>query len=164
MSTFDQAYAFTLGIEKNVITADPQDPGGLTNAGISQVANPDLDVTSLTDDQKRQTYKERYWDKVHGDELPPALAVALFDTAVNQGPGTAVKILQETIGLKPDGLIGPVTIRVAQTGVEAVLKEFFVLRTISYTTDLQFYRLGHGWTRRAFDCYDFAKTFLKGNV
>jgi len=47
-----------------------------------------------------QFYKQNFWDKVHGDEIPDQLiAEELFDTAVNMGVGRAAEFLQKALNV-----------------------------------------------------------------
>ena len=73
------------------VTNDPDDPGGLTKYGLSQKYNPDLDIATLTEAQAKEIYKERYWDKVNGDELPYPYDLIVADTAVNLGVHLALR-------------------------------------------------------------------------
>lgn len=94
---FGKAVNRTLGFEGGYTV----DNGGPTNFGISQRANPDVDVKNLTRDQAVQLYKSRYWDAIGGDQLAaqnPALASIAFDTAVNAGVGTAKSLLAQSGG------------------------------------------------------------------
>lgn len=43
-------------------------------------------------------YRRDYWDAARCGQLPPFLAVAVFEKAVNQGVRTAVMMLQEALG------------------------------------------------------------------
>ena len=58
-------------------------------------------------------YLDRYWHAVRASELPPALALLVFDTAVNQGPREAAKLLQRVLKLRDDGVVGPKTLAAA---------------------------------------------------
>lgn len=71
---------------------------GPTNFGINSRANPDVDVRSLTPERAQQLYKERYWDAIGADSLPPELQNAAFDAAVNMGPGKARELLAASGG------------------------------------------------------------------
>ena len=53
MTDFDLAINYVLENEGGVVD-DPNDPGGLTNFGISQKQYPDLDIRDLTRDQAEQ--------------------------------------------------------------------------------------------------------------
>jgi lysozyme family protein len=72
--------------------------GAPANFGINQKANPDIDVKNLTKDKAVQLYKERYWDAIGGDSLPPAIQGTAMDAAVNQGPGNAKKWVEQSGG------------------------------------------------------------------
>ncbi len=90
------------------------DQGGLTRWGISQRAYPDLDISALTRVQAEALYLRDYWMPIHGDSLPPALALVVFDAAVNMGPAQAVRILQARLRVHEDGVMGPETISAAR--------------------------------------------------
>lgn len=75
------------------------DRGGLTKYGISQNANPDIDVANLTQQEAIDIYQERYWDQIDGiEDMSQAQALVAFDTAVNHGVGYANKLVAETNG------------------------------------------------------------------
>jgi hypothetical protein len=60
-----------------------------------------LDIRALTMDEAISIYHRDYWLPISGDDLPPALAIATFDCAVNQGVTKAKRILQ--LALKRHG-------------------------------------------------------------
>lgn len=72
--------------------------GAPVNFGINQGANPDVDVKNLTKDGAAKIYKDRYWDKIKGDTLPPELQGTAMDAAVNQGPTNAAKWIKDSGG------------------------------------------------------------------
>jgi lysozyme family protein len=74
---------------------DPHDPGGYTRFGIAQRHHPDVDVRRLTRDGAEALYWSRYWSACRCSDLPPAVAIALFDTAVNVGVSRAIDLLQQ---------------------------------------------------------------------
>jgi lysozyme family protein len=92
------------------ITNNPTDPGGLTKWGISQKAYPALNIRAITEDQAFQIYQDDYWEKMRCDAFRPCAALMLFDAAVNQGVGGAIRMAQATAGTMTDGLMGPQTI------------------------------------------------------
>lgn len=96
---FESAVDFTLRHEGGYKAADSN--GKPVNFGINQAANPDVDVKNLTRDGAKAIYKQRYWDKIGGDQLAaqnPALATAAFDTAVIAGVGRAKEFLAQAGG------------------------------------------------------------------
>ena len=95
-STFESILPRVMKIEKGIVENDAGK--GLTNDGINQTANPDLDVRNLTHEQKVKVYRERYWNAIGGDSLPPEIRAVAFDAAVNHGPSKANKMLAESGG------------------------------------------------------------------
>lgn len=74
------------------------DGNGPVNFGINQAANPDINVKNLTKEGAAKIYKERYWDKIGGENLSPGVALMAMDAAVNQGVPFANRILRESGG------------------------------------------------------------------
>src|SRR5688500_461781 len=73
------------------------DPGGTTKWGFAQRYNPDIDVTTLTEEQAYWRFHERYWEKVRASEMPWPLALAVVDYSFNTGVLKAVKTLQKSL-------------------------------------------------------------------
>jgi hypothetical protein len=96
-SNFDQAVEFVLERE-GLLSNHANDRGGLTKYGISQKANPDVDVANLTRSDAIAIYKDRYWDSIGADNMNMATALVAFDASVNHGVGTAKNMLNETNG------------------------------------------------------------------
>lgn len=109
MASFERAVSFILSHE-GAETDDPDDEGGPTRFGLSQRANPDLDIAALTREQAIEVYRARYWSKIRGDALPEALGLAMLDYSVLQGTPTAVRSLQAILGVHVDGKLGPQTL------------------------------------------------------
>lgn len=82
--------------------------------GISAMSYPTLDIFNLTLDDAQAIYWHDYWTPIHGDELPPALALLAFDAAVNSGVGNAIHWLQSALVVKIDGKIGDITLAAAR--------------------------------------------------
>ncbi len=130
-SAWKKGIDFVLSYEGGLVD-NPADPGGLTNFGISSRSYPSVDIRNLTRDGAAEIYKRDYWDAVHGDELPGPLAIAVFDCAVNQGAGTARRLLQISLGVDADGIIGPRTVKAAhEGGIDAVVR-FLAKRAVRY--------------------------------
>lgn len=130
---------------------DPRDPGGLTRYGISQRAFPAEDIRNLNIERARQLYRIHYWDAIRGDELPWGYALAMFDCAVNQGTWVAVKLMQRSLGITDDGVLGPITLRtLLATNVIDVLPEYMDRRLKRYSETPNYDRFGRGWRKRLF--------------
>lgn len=129
------------------VTDDVDDPGGLTKWGISKRSYPDLDIRNLTREQAVDIYHRDFWLPVRADELPQALALAVFDCAVNQGVAVAGKLLQRACDVPQDGRIGPVTVRASRR--PDALARFTAARVIRYFGTRNFDKFGFGWITRA---------------
>lgn len=134
-----------------VFTEDPDDPGGATKFGISQRAYPKINVRALTEDMAIQLYRADYWSKIRGDEIhSQAVAEAVFDAAVNQGPGTAARWLQEIAGVGQDGILGPVSLAAINSLPEVeTLAQFRIKRIERYCEGNPKYL--RGWILRALE-------------
>lgn len=144
--TFDQAVAFVLDVEKEW-SWDQR--GGLTRWGIASKAHPDVDVQTLTREGAIAIYQQRYWNLCRCDELPGALAPALFDGAVQHGPLPAIKLLQAALGVEVDGLLGPKTLAAAHARPWApVLVDLLARRIRLYASLTDWGSNGLGWSRR----------------
>ncbi|ESW82861.1 glycoside hydrolase family 108 protein [Mesorhizobium sp. M1060] len=98
---------------------NPADRGGATMKGVTLAnfrryvkadATKD-DLRHITDAQVATVYRRFYWDAAAGAELPGGVDYAVFDFAVNSGPGRAAKYLQAAVGTAQDGRIGPPTLK-----------------------------------------------------
>lgn len=98
---------------KPIAENDPDDSGGLTKFGIDQRSHPNVDICSLTREAAAAIYHRDYWLSVRAHELPLSIGEIVFDIAVNNGKWRAIRWLQEAVGAKADGFIGPKTLRAA---------------------------------------------------
>ena len=135
----------------------PADPGGMTNLGVTKKVweewvGHEVDektMRGLTPEIVGPMYKAKYWDKVKGDDLPSGVDYAVFDAAVNSGPGRAAKWLQSCVGVEPDGGIGPKTLAAVLSFDPADLVEDYAKRRLSFLMDLPHWgTFGKGWGRR----------------
>ena len=152
---FDYGIVFLLQMEGGY-AEDLGDGAGETHWGVTKRSYPDLDIRALTVDQARAIYQRDFYEALHLDLLPAPLAVAMLDTAANHGPATAVKLLQEALGVPVDGTIGPVTAAAAKAQPKA-LKALCVARLLRYSQNAQFARFGRAWANRVLDCYLYAR-------
>lgn len=145
--TFDLALAEILKHE-GIYVHDSRDPGGETKYGISKRAFPDLDIKSLTVADAAAIYRREYWNPICGDALPPALALCVFDTAVNMGVRQATILLQRAVGVKDDGAFGPRTLEAARRSGSNDLDDFMARRAKRYAELPTVNTFGRGWYRR----------------
>lgn len=100
----------------------PSDPGGATMKGVTlrtyaawrklhgQPEPTKADLKVISDDEVSAIFKAQYWDAARCDLLPLGVDYAVFDFAINSGPGRAVMELQKIVGEKADGIIGTRTL------------------------------------------------------
>jgi lysozyme family protein len=129
-------------------TNDPKDAGGETKYGISKRAYPELDIANLTEQQARDIYARDYWAACKCSELPPSVALCVFDAAVNQGAAYARRTLQEVLKVPVDGKIGAVTISKAAIDPAGTATKFQAARIQRYQNTKGFDRFGFGWIMR----------------
>jgi len=167
--TFAAAYAFVRRWEGGLVD-HPNDPGGLTKWGVTLRAiiakgldfNNDgvvnrKDILDMTPEQASQVYRADYWDACQCNELPYAIGLPVFDSAVNQGPGRAKTLLQKALGTAVDGIIGPVTVEATWAhDREILLRDFMARRAMHYSSLANMVHFGLGWFRRLFDCHRVA--------
>lgn len=161
-TAFERAFRIVIG-EEGGLSLTPADPGNWTGGvvgqgvlrgtkyGIAASSHPDLNIPGLTLQDAQAIYKREYWDAVRGDELPPTLALLVFDAAVNCGPGRARKWLQAAVGVTQDGIIGPATLAAVQAHQgrgAAVCAELMVERWMYHTSLPTWHTFGLGWARR----------------
>lgn len=113
---------------------DPQDPGGVTNFGISKRSYPDLDIPNLSRAQAGSIYQRDFWTPTMAAQSDQRLANTMLDCRVNQGPAAEGALFKPGIAL--------IDFQVAR-----LLR--YVSRVAQDPTQLKF--LG-GWFRRTLDC------------
>lgn len=162
MTVFEQAFHIVVGNEGG-FSANQSDPGNWTGGkcgvgqckgtkyGISAATYPTLDIAGLSLTDARAIYRRDYWDRISGDELPPSLALLVFDAAVNSGVSRAVHWLQSAVHVKMDGVIGRETIGAvkASAGKGAVVLAEYQAQRLNFLASLATWRtFGLGWARR----------------
>ena len=145
----------------------PLDPGGMTNLGVTKIVweewvGHDVDekqMRALTPELVAPLYKKKYWDKVCGDELPTGVDLAVFDMAVNSGPGRAAKMLQKVLGVTQDGAIGPKTLlKAASIDSEKLVVDYNAERLAFLMALPRWDTFGKGWGRRVAEVTKEAST------
>lgn len=133
------------------------DPGGATNLGITiatlsawegrKVSK--AEVKALTKAKATDIYRENYWNKISGDDLPAGVDYAVFDFAINSGPARAVKMLQKVVGVDQDGIIGAKTLAAVRSmSADRVINELCDARLTWLKGLGTFATFGKGWTSR----------------
>ena len=168
LSNFPAALALVLQSEGGFVN-HRNDPGGMTNLGVTrnvwrEWVNRDVDeaeMRSLTPELVTPLYKARYWDACHCSDLQRGVDYAVFDAAVNMGPGRAAKLLQTALEVKADGIIGRATIAAATAADPVELLEAFSLGKEAFYQSLPtFSTFGKGWLNRVAHVQDAAEQMI----
>ena len=172
MSNFNKCLNLVLHHEGGYVN-HPKDPGGMTNMGITKrvyeewigYAVSEHTMQNLTEEDVGPIYRKNYWDRLKCDELPQGLDLCLFDFGVNAGTGRAAKYLQTLVGTKPDGGIGPMTLKavseyVEKHGLAKAIDNYQEARQAYYEKLSTFDTFGRGWTRRVDETTQLAKTMI----
>ena len=149
----------------------PQDPGGMTNLGVTkrvweEWVGHEVDekqMRALTPEAVAPLYKRKYWDAVRADDLVAGVDYVVFDVAVNSGPGRAVKFLQSAVGVTADGGFGPATLAAVKKVEEdpARLIELYCAKRLEFLQSLKtFETFGKGWSRRVAEVKEKALKML----
>lgn len=149
--SFDKAFEHVVGVEGGYVN-HPNDPGGETIYGITRRDHPQAWANGRpTIDQAKAIYRDQYWRPVKADDLPWPLAMFVFDAAVNQGVGTATRLLQKTLGVAQDGIIGNNTLAAIRRSNPVELCALYLAdRALRYTGTRNFDVFGRGWLKRLF--------------
>jgi lysozyme family protein len=153
---FDKCLALLLAHEGGFVN-HPQDPGGMTNLGVTKRVWEEWTGHEVDEKQMRALtpalvaplYKRKYWDAIRGDELVSGVDYAVFDVAVNSGAGRAIKFLQSCVGVTVDGGFGPRTLDAVNKQDPERLIELYCAKRLEFLQALKtFETFGKGWSRR----------------
>jgi lysozyme family protein len=170
-ANFETCLALMLAHEGGFVN-HPQDPGGMTNLGVTkrvweEWTGHEVDekqMRALTPELVAPLYKRKYWDAVRADDvLVDGVDYCVFDVAVNSGPGRAIKFLQSCVGVTADGGFGPATMAAVTKAQEdpARLIEMYCARRLEFLQSLKtFETFGKGWSRRVQEVKDKALKML----
>jgi lysozyme family protein len=154
---------------------DPDDPGGRTNKGVTQATYSAWrhskgkgvrDVYNMGEDECAAIYKERYWDGIRGDELPPGVDYVVFDGAVNSGCSQSVKWLQRAVGARDDGQLGLMTMdKVMDESDHDVLVAKICDQRMAFLKRLKHWpKYKNGWTTRVLNVKAVGQAWAMGSV
>lgn len=152
----------------------PQDPGKMTNLGVTRkvwerwqgYSVSESDMRSLTPERVAPLYRAQYWNALKCDDLPPPVALCVFDFGVNAGVSRAARLLQQCVGSPMDGQIGKQTIAkvdafIAERGVPELVRVYQNARRGYYKKLHHFDTFGRGWLRRVDDVETQALRMIK---
>ena len=159
LENFDLAIGHTLKEEGGFVN-HPQDPGGMTNLGVTKRVWEEWVGHEVSEKEMRDLkpadvvplYQRKYWNATRCSDLPSGIDLCVFDTAVNSGPGRAIKLLQGCLGVATDGAIGNNTFAaIAQFKNQSLIdlingycdaRQAFLAGLPTFST------FGKGWTAR----------------
>lgn len=137
----------------------PDDPGGMTNLGVTAavwalwVGHPvnEKQMRALTINAVAPLYKRKYWDACKCDDFVSGLDYCVFDLAVNSGVGRAIKLLQSCVGATPDGDYGSITnalVKEAEKEPAKLIEAYCFVRLEFLKTLKTWPVFGKGWENR----------------
>lgn len=154
-------------IHEGGFVCNPHDPGGATNQGVTQAVYdnwrssrglPTRTVREIERAEVETIYRDLYWNRVRGDDLPAGVDYAVFDFAFNSGVSRAARFLQQAVGAVPDGAIGPVTLALVKAQPVVPLIDSLCDLRLNFLQSLHTFRFfGRGWTRRVAEVRERAK-------
>ena len=109
-----------------------------TNGGITALDVPlGTDIEHMTEEFKIDYYRcGTYWKPLYSQITSQVVANKIFDIGVLFGVGTAVRLLQEVVGLTPDGLFGPETLSAVNAEHDMTLLPAFKSRLHQHVKDV----------------------------
>lgn len=144
---FDQAFDRLISHEGGY-SNNKNDPGGETKYGISKRSYPALNIKDLTREMAKAIYLKDFWLPL-GEDAHPAIKYQAFDFAVNSGIQTAIRKLQQAIGVADDGHFGPISRATLNAMPASTVLFLYNDKRIEFYTSLStFPTFGKGWMRR----------------
>jgi len=156
-------YLKVILLHEGGLSNHPKDKGLITKYGVSlrflrkQGIDIDKDgdidaddILGLTVHQAGVIYKQYFFEPLHA--LPDGLLkLHVFDMGVNAGTRRAIKLLQYTLGVEQDGVIGKQTLKALLSDSKAVEKYIkariaFYNSLVESNSDLSVFL--RGWLRR----------------
>jgi lysozyme family protein len=118
---------------------NPADHGGPTMLGITLATLSEAmgkeatvdDLKALTPSLAKELYRRRYIrDPGYLAITDERLRSVIVDAAVNHGPSAATKMLQRAVGATADGVVGPVTVSLANASEPLKLARLFLAQRL----------------------------------
>lgn len=153
----------------------PEDDGGATMKGItletfryhfgkSLTKN---DLRHITNTQLYSIYENEYWDMCRCDELPLGLDYIVFGSAVHSGTHRATVWLQAALGVKMDGVFGPITLATVLSGdatTITIINRILDMRLKFLRRLDDWEHFGRGWQRRIDEAMANALAMLEDDM
>jgi lysozyme family protein len=135
--------------QRKYATVPDAPPGAQAISGINSAAYPSefASINALPQNQRgpavQNFYQVRFWNQWYDQLVMNDIAKRVFDCAVNNGPGTAVKLLQSAAnfvgcGIVVDGVWGPATVNATNgCGISQIVPAFQQARISRYKAIVQ---------------------------
>ena len=156
-ANFQRCLSLVLASEGGFVK-NRHDPGGATNQGVTQAVYDAYrkfqelmpkSVQLITGAEVAAIYRVQYWNAICGDQLPPGVDYAVFDSVVNSGVSRGAKWLQRAVGVTEDGHIGQITLAAVAKADPKVVINAICDRRLSFLEALHNWRyFGKGWKNR----------------
>lgn len=153
----------------------PSDPGGATNYGITigvlgewrKRAVTEAEVKALTRAEAEDIFRARYWVPLRCADMPPPVALMVYNAGVNSGIGRGARFLQECLNkqgaaIDVDGSTGPLTLAaLSRADVTRLVDDYAVTCEAFYRSLKTFSTFGRGWLNRLKDVTATAKKWMQ---
>jgi len=143
--------------EEGGFVNDKNDPGGMTNWGVTKKTLEDWCGHEVNEQAMRNLipadvyplYQQRFWDVIGGDICPRGLDYALMDFAVNSGPARALRYVQTILDVEVTGKLDDATKAALADCDGAETASKLCDNRLEYLQKLPtFDRYGKGWSAR----------------
>lgn len=106
-------------------------------------------IDTATKDECASILRALYWNTAHCPSLSPGVSLMIFNDSMVTGVGHTAKLLQRVVGAAQDGVVGPNTLKLANS-MHAVdlIEKLRVADEIYYGALAKAELFLKGWTRR----------------
>lgn len=162
-ASFNQSLKYVLQSEGGN-DDDPADHGGRTSRGVTQReydawrrgnGQTTLDVWLAPQSDIDTIYHDEYWEPLC-DTLPLGVDYIVFNNNVLDGPMRSTLLLQQALGVTPDGRIGPITREAIRNANGSDLIRKLSAASAAFYQALHQPRFLKGWLNRV--------AFVQGNA
>lgn len=118
---------------------------------------PQLDIKNLTKEIAYPIIKRDYWERIKATNFNSNIRFILFDTSINQGQPTAIKMIQRLGGVTQDGRVGAQTLAAAMTLTPEQIRDERISMYKELAKKPKYKKYLEGWVNRVNWIYDIQK-------